>query len=300
MPLAYIKPAWHAPLLVAFALLAAWLGYALLYSTNATEQTASREQGAGWQQEGVANPFSKQGSQIQAKMIEEPASAVLLPDLSNTSLAGTQVDGDWGVDAQGQLRASRGLRQRFDYYLSLTGEMSLDAIRSVFQKAAQKDLKEPALGQVMGMWERYVKLQQHAWKYHVNLREPATWSVALVERQITRRNILGADWAQAFYADEEQQLQDMLTRMQSGQTGPAGIPEPTPALLHPQAKEREAELQAQWQQWEQRLAATRVKLQQLRNAPELSAPQRQQAIDQYLSQQFQEPDLSRAKALLGL
>jgi lipase chaperone LimK len=300
VPPGFRKSARKAPVLGALILLAVWAGYWLLDSPDKAKVAASLGPSAGWQQDGVANPFSNQAALSLAMRVEEPLPSQLAQDLNRTSLAGTQADGDWGVDTQGQLRASRGLRQRFDYFLSLIGEMSLDAIRAAFQKAAQKDLKEPALGQVMDVWERYIKLQQHTWKHNVNLRDPATWSAALVERQIMRRQTLGADWAHAFYSDEEQQMQSMLTRLQNGQTDPAANTEPSPALLHPQAKEREAELQAQWRLWEHRLDAARSHILQLHTAPELSALQRQQAIQQYLSGQFQEPDLSRARALIGL
>jgi lipase chaperone LimK len=142
----------------------------------------------------------------------------------------------------------------------------------------------------------------------VDLRQPSTWSAALVERQIMRRQLLGADVAHAFYADEESALQSMLTRVNSGavagqaaafEAGLAQSPHQAMAL-HPQAQEREAQLQAQWQAWEARLDAARSQVQAYNQAPELSASQRRQAIETYLGQHFQGAELSRARSLLGL
>ena len=253
----------------------------------------------GWQQPGAANPFASGATLPPSSPQALSPVALQPPDLATTSLAGTQPDGDWGVNGQGQLVASRALRQRFDYYLSLIGEMPLASIEAAFRAAAEKDLKQPALGEVLALWQRYVQLQQHDWKHAVDLQKPASLSAALSERQIVRRQMLGADVAYAFYADEEAQLQQTLAQVNAGQKAQGSQTEPIhTAILHPQAYEREAALQSQWQQWEQRLNAARSQIKALSSAPELSAMQRQQAIEQYLTTQFQGTELIRARALL--
>lgn len=301
-----MKYARSAIILVAIIVAAAFwvLGWP---GSEPVQQMPSSPSASGWQQAGAANPFaagSASGS-VTPQRPDAPASASIasVADIASTSLAGTQADGDWGVSAQGQLRASRALRQRFDYYLSLTGEMPLASIEALLQKAAQGSLKEPALGQVLGLWRKYVQLQQHSWQHAVDVRQSTTWSAALTERQIVRRQILGADWAHAFYAAEDSQLQEMILQVNSpsrsaSQTS-SQTSELTTVALHPQASEREAALQAQWQQWEQRLEEARGQLRMLRAAPELSEPQRQQALERYLSQHFQGTELIRARALLG-
>jgi lipase chaperone LimK len=288
-----------APLFIAILGIAALLVY-VLWPEDAAQSPPPQTKASGWQQTGVANPFGN-GAQTGAPSLEpSKESPAALLSLANTSLAGTQPDGDWGVDAQGQLKASRALRQRFDYYLSLIGEMPLADIQALVLQAAKQSLKEPALGQVMALWDRYVQLQKHAWKHAIDLRQSATWSAALTERQIVRRQMLGADVAQAFYADEERELQEMLARLNSGQGSAVVSTEPTQSVLHPQASQREAEVNAQWQQWDRRIAAARQQIQAITQAPELSAPQRQQAIEQYISGQFQGTELIRARSLLGV
>ncbi len=293
-----MKSARNATLLIV-CIAAAWL---LFVSLPNAEQPAPAQSPAatGWSQAGAANPFA------QGAAISERPSAVIAassqqpPDLASTSLAGTQPDGDWGVNAQGRLLASRALRQRFDYYLSLIGEMPLASIEAVFLQAAEKDLKEPALSQVLALWSRYVQLQQHSWKHAVNLQKPESWSAALSERQIVRRQMLGADVAYAFYGQEETELQQMLTQVEIGQKAQTAPAVATAPSTHPQALEREAAVQVQWQQWEQRLQAARSKIQSYKQAPELSEPQRQQSIEQYLTNQFQGSELIRARSLLGV
>ena len=298
-PLPGIDIARSAPFFIVIAGMAALLAY-LLWPADAAQSALPQAEPAGWQQAGVANPFGK-GAHVAAQPNQPLAASPVAPlSLATTSLAGTQPDGDWGVDAQGQLKASCALRQRFDYYLSLIGEMPLTDIHALMLQAAKQSLKEPALGQVMALWDRYVQLQRHAWKHAVDLRQSASWSAALSERQIVRRQMLGADVAHAFYADEERELQDMLARLNSGQSSVAPNPAVVSGERHPQASQREAEVQAQWQQWDQRIAVARQQIQTIAQAPELSAPQRQQAIEQYLSRQFQDTELIRARSLLGL
>jgi lipase chaperone LimK len=298
-PLPGIDIARSAPLFIAVAGIGVLLAY-LLWPADAAQSPRLQAEATGWQQAGVANPFGE-GVRVAVQPGQAlAAGSAAPPSLANTSLAGTQPDGDWAVDAQGQFKANRALRQRFDYYLSLIGEMPLADIHALVLQAAKQNLKEPALGQVMALWGRYVQLQQHAWKHAVDLRQSVSWSAALSERQIVRRQMLGADVAQAFYADEERELQEMVARLNSGQRSAISSPEPAQSALHPQASQREAEVQAQWQQWDQRIAAARQKIQAITQAPELSALQRQQSIEQYISSQFQGAELVRARSLLGV
>ena len=68
---------------------------------------------------------------------------------------------------------------------------------------ASAELREPALGAVMALWDRYVALQRTTWKHAVDLRRRDTWADALAERSQGRRVAMGAEWAQAFYGEEE-------------------------------------------------------------------------------------------------
>lgn len=297
-PLALINIAQSAPLFIAIASAIGLLAY-LWWPADSVQRMQVQHE-AGWQQAGVVNPFGN-AAPAQVQPSREPVVGVESPlSLSDTSLAGTQPDGDWGVNDRGQMVASRALRQRFDYYLSLIGELPLSQIHALVLHAAKQSLKEPALGQVMHVWERYVALQQHSWKHAVDLGQPASWGAALSERQIVRRHILGADVAYAFFSEEEGQLQQMLMQAQMGQPTREATSPTLSAALHPQAGEREAAVQLQWKQWEQRLSLAREKIGQLRQAPELSAVQRNQAIESYLSSQFQGEESIRARALLGM
>ena len=214
------------------------------------------------------------------------------------SLRDTEADGGWRADARGNLVVERAVRRRFDYWLSAVGEWQPDAIGARVLEAARRDLPPPALQQLQVVWARYLDLQRHAWQRAARPADPATWRAALEERQSVRRQLLGRDWAEAFYADEEQALWAEILAVESGKAKPVAEPPPVPE--HPQAAQRVAEVQAQWAQWERRLDEARGEMARLRAARELSDPQREQAVDAWLAQRFNAGEQLRVRALLGL
>jgi lipase chaperone LimK len=114
-----------------------------------------------------------------------------------------------------------------------------------------------------------------------------------------RRELLGVAWADAFYREEEDALRQQIAKS-NGQTVAASTQEAhLPAVL-PDAALRQAEVDAEWQQWQRRLEAARAQVAQLQQAPELSATQRTDAVAAYISSQFSGTELLRAKALLKL
>jgi lipase chaperone LimK len=211
------------------------------------------------------------------------------------SLVGTQPDGDWALDGQGRLQPQLGLRRRFDYLLSQIGERSLPELRAQLLQLAQAELDADTTAAVLALWDRYLQLQQQPWKLAVDLQRPESWRAALAERQQQRRVLLGPAWAEAFYGDEERALLAQILALEQGRPhAPEALPPPLP-----QAAEREAALQAQWADWERRLAEARVALARLQQAPEYSAPQRAAAREQLLQRLFSPAERVRAEALLA-
>lgn len=175
--------------------------------------------------------------------------------------------------------------------------MDLNAITAQIRKQVLAAHGAAAAQQVMALWDSYLRLQRHTWATHVNLQQRETWAPALAERSAMRRQLLGSPWAEAFYADEENALRQMIAQANSGLPVTSAVQITAPVPL-PDAAQRTAEHEAQWQQWEQRLEAARVRVAQVQSAPELSQPQRDAAISNYLNQQFSGGELLRARALL--
>lgn len=221
-------------------------------------------------------------------------------NLQSSSLADTQADGSWSIGPNGQAQPSLSLRRRFDYFLLLQGERSLSALTAEIQRQVLAEHGALAAQQVVALWHNYVKLQQKHWNTQVDMLRPNTWASALAERSQVRRELLGIAWADAFYREEEDALRQQIAKS-NGQTVTASSVQeahlPTPL---PDAAVRQAEVDAEWQQWRQRLEAASAQVAKLQQAPELSANQRTEAITAYISSQFSGTELLRAKALLKL
>ncbi|MFM9880224.1 MAG: lipase secretion chaperone [Burkholderiaceae bacterium] len=291
-----------------------------------------------------ANPFasgvpSARANQQAASSLRELEAVRRVADaLQRGSLQGTVLDGSWGTWSAGQLQPSLALRQRFDYLLTLHGEVTPAELRYWLAQQARMDVGSEHASQVLALWDQYLALQQSTGLGSANLNDPAAAQRAAAERAQLRRSLLGPQWAEAFYAEEEQALKALLERRaagsQAGSEGveasarsaaqnkpPAGFIPSQGALLVPpsegltpaQASDLQAQRVAQFGpeaaqrlreedalrlQWEQRLAQARQQVQTLARAPELSALQRQAAQEAALAAQFSGSDLLRARALL--
>jgi lipase chaperone LimK len=219
--------------------------------------------------------------------------------LQTSSLADTQLDGSWSIGANGQAQPNIALRRRFDYLLLLQGERSLAALTAEIQRQVSAAHGALAAQQIMALWHSYLQLQQKQWITQVDMLRPTTWASALTERSQARRELLGIAWADAFYREEEDALRQQIAKS-NGQTVAASTQEANLPAVLPDAALRQAEVDAEWQQWQRRLEAARAQVAQLQQAPELSATQRTEAVAAYINSQFSGTELVRAKALLKL
>ena len=225
-------------------------------------------------------------------------------NLQESSLADTQADGTWSIGPNGQAQPNLALRRRFDYFLLLQGERDIAALTADIQRQVSAAHGQIAAQQVMALWRSYLQLQQHRWTTQVDMQRPSTWSSALTERSMKRRELLGIAWAEAFYRDEEADLRQLIAKSNgqaNGQdlTTASAAERNLPSAL-PDAPQRQAEVDAEWQQWSQRLDAARSQIAKLQQAPELSEPQRADAVAAYVTSQFSGSELLRVKALLKL
>jgi lipase chaperone LimK len=300
-PLAQLNIAQAATFFVAFALLVGLTYFAFAPASTPSQAAHNVADQGGLQLPRAPSLLAAGGHGGDTVALPSPANAAEFQQahLLASSLFNTQADGDWSIGANGQAQPSRALRRRFDYLLLQQGEVALDSVANQMRQQVQKAHGAVAAQQIMALWDNYLLLQQHAWTTHVNMQHPDTWANTLAERRTVRRQILGLAWADAFYGDEENELRQMIAQTNSGMPVSSTVQAHAPTAL-PDAAQRTAEHEAQWQQWDQRLATARSRVQQLRSAPELSDPQRQEAISTYLHQQFTGAELLRVKALLKI
>ena len=243
------------------------------------------------------------------------------------SLRGVQPDGGFRLDAQGRLMPDRAVRRRFDQLLTTLGEASIEELGALLQQQARTELgSEDGAAQVMAVWERYLQLQRQLAPAGGTSSPPTADSLtlALQERARQRRLVLGNDWAEAFYGDEEAALQARLSSEAEAAASPAPgrdsqattlpsvarAPQPgedlaalqrqREATLGPEAAARLQALDQAQAAWAQKVTEARSQVTRLQGAAELSAVQRQQAIDQLIESRFAPQDRLRARAVLGL
>lgn len=230
------------------------------------------------------------------------------------SLRGAELDGGWGAWDGRQLAPSRELRRRFDQLLTTVGETDSEELRTLVAWLAERDLGDAGAQAVLAVWDRYMALQRHSFQETLDLNRPGRWGQVLQEHQLARRNVLGLAWADAFYREEETAFRQ---RLEQGQVSaapaetrwtaapPEGVSmevwhhQRVAALGQEAADRLRAEERAQ-AEWEQRLADARLAIERLSRAPELSPVQRQQAVQNWVSQHFQGSERLRASALLAL
>lgn len=235
---------------------------------------------------------------------------------TQSSLRGSSLDGDWGEMGPNGLLPSLALRQRFDQLMSTLGEVNPTELRAMVQSLAERDLGVDAQ-QVMAVWDRYVALIHAPLSTRPDLSEPQQWLQVLREQQAQRRHTLGAEWATAFFADDEAQLQSTVQQLaesrSSAQAAPVAHWQAPPAdvspeqwrtqreqALGPEAAERLAVVDAEESAWAQRLDAARQAQAALLSRAELSALQRQQELQRWLQSHFSEREQMRVRALLGV
>ncbi|MBB4843375.1 lipase chaperone LimK [Paucibacter oligotrophus] len=230
-----------------------------------------------------------------------PASSAFADWLHQHSvLRGTELDGGWGLGANGDLQPSLALRRRFDYLLQLQGQRSLDEIGAYLRELAGQQLSVANAEAVMAVWRPYLQLQQSRWRHSVNPQDPSTLAPALAEQQEARRRLLGPAWAHAFYGEDEGQVAALIQASAEAGGQPARSAELIDrSRLDAAALGRLQEEEAAQARWQARLKAAAAQLQALRQDSQLSELQRRQAIQALIEQSFEGSERLRARALLG-
>lgn len=216
-----------------------------------------------------------------------------------SSLRGTELDGSWDVDGQGRLHPTIALRRRFDQLLTLAGEASIDEITAFIEHDVRELVGPAGAAAVLDAWQRYVALQRYAFHTPVRIGDRSSFAAALAERQPVRRRILGEQMAEAFFADEDAQLQTLINSDSTPVDG-ALTTRIDPATLSADARARLQAEDAAWADWQRRLEAARRDIAALQAAPQLSPLQRDEAIARLIAQRFDVHEAVRVRALLHL
>jgi lipase chaperone LimK len=232
------------------------------------------------------------------------------------SFAGTEPSGEWCVGMDQKLKPCEGLRGRFEYYILGIGEVTIEEIRLLIEDEARRAHGEKLAGEIMTIFDRYWKIRTYEWKNKFIQSDRSTWMPVFEEQKSVRRQILGQEWAEAFFADDESHFKAYYAQLESGTPAPPHPGEPVPqmepgkdpaavraervARYGEEAAARLDAVDAQWADWERRLAAARTEWSRIQGMANLSESQKQDEMDRYVQANFQGKDQLRVRALLKL
>jgi lipase chaperone LimK len=131
-----------------------------------------------------------------------------LPGLPG-SLTGTEVDGALVVDAEGRFAPSKDTLRLFDYFLSVHGEEGEELILARLDEQIVQRLPPGAVPDARAFLARYTDYRHRGRDLELVLdaqAEPGAadaLAAALAELRALRREVFGAELAQALFGDEE-------------------------------------------------------------------------------------------------
>ena len=134
--------------------------------------------------------------------VASPSSAKQLP----ASFSGTQVDGVFQVDEQGNLQITRDIVQIFDYFLSAIGEETLAQSIERLQAHIRNQLPATAEAQALALLEQYLDYKRQLVLLERDLPQLPSLD-ALKQREMAvqalRARLFSSEAHQAFFAEEE-------------------------------------------------------------------------------------------------
>lgn len=290
-----------------------WLGPRLLNADGSGVTLAGRQ---GWSLLGAANEVDPMQRSADNDAPVRSLSSIRAAVMGDALLSQTQVAGDWAVDANGVLRPDLALRKRFEHYMLALGPVTPAEIRLLIEDEARKAHGEMTAAEIMDVYDKYMAVRSQQPRHRLVLNERDTWEPAFQEQKAIRRQLMGVPWAEAFFKAEEDEFV-RFSAQADGKSGPdkADLNMPVPqmgpgkdaqavhaertALYGEAAAQRLAQADAEWADWERRLAAAKAQWQHLQSSAELSDVQRQQGLDQYIDSHFPPDERMRVRGLIN-
>lgn len=231
------------------------------------------------------------------------------------SFAGTEPAGDWCV-VSARLTPCGELRKRFEYYILGLGEVTIEDIKALVADEARRAHGDQMAADIMAIWDKYWQLRTYAWRNKFEQSDRSSWMPVFEEQRSVRRQILGPEWAKAFFEADEANFKQYYAQLESGLPPPPDPGEPVPqmapgkdpAAVHAErvarygqaAADRLAKADEEWADWERRLAGARAEWERLKASPNLSDAQRKQDMQAYINANFKPDEHLRVQALLHL
>lgn len=135
------------------------------------------------------------------------------------SLAGTEVDGELEVDAQGRLRITHGLRRVFDYFLTTVGEEPLATVLARLRAYLRHRLPPSAAAEAERILDGYLAYKQALEALQARVqRSDGSLDIGAVRQQMQevqalRSQFMSAEVVTAFFGDDDAYDRYTLSRL---------------------------------------------------------------------------------------
>lgn len=223
----------------------------------------------------------------------------------------------WSVQ-DGRLRPGESLRLVFDDYLGRQGLTPAKARERLAADAAAAH-GEAIAAEVLRLFDGYVALRDRKWAHPFLLSNRATWEPAWQEQKEARAQVLGAEWATAFFRMEDRAMQMLI---QPGDAPPLS-PDEDIALMFPEASasavaglqelrrqrlarfgedvtRRLEQFEAEARDEQARLAEAHTEWARLRSLGYWTEAQRVEAMQAWIDSRFRDDERMKVRILLGL
>lgn len=223
----------------------------------------------------------------------------------------------WSVE-HGRLRPGEELRASFDDYLYRRNLKPAD-VRAAIGRDVAAAHGPQITAQVLQLFDGYLRLRDHKWAHPFLLHDRSSWEPAQREQQQLRAQVLGADWAAAFYKLEDRAIEMLLMPADA----PPLVREEDIALMFPQASasavaglqelrrqrlarfgedvtRRLEQLDAEARDHQARVAEAHTEWARLRSLSYWSEAQQVDAMQAWIDSRFGAEERMKVRILLGL
>ncbi|MDM1770134.1 lipase secretion chaperone [Acinetobacter indicus] len=120
---------------------------------------------------GHAQAATARTSATSPLAVSSPNSSATLPFLS-PSQQDTEINCQLQLDSGNRLMVNEQTRNCFEYFITQYGEKTLEQIRQDFQRYIAQTHQEPALGQILDLWQRYLDYRERLGEFQPPQLDP--------------------------------------------------------------------------------------------------------------------------------
>ena len=162
---------------------------------------------------GTKIPFTESKTEQSTFLTNGPANASFL----SASQQDTEINCQMQLDASNRLMVNEQTRNCFEYFITQFGEKNLQQIQQDFKAYIRQNYKEPALSQILDLWDRYIQYRQGLGQLSaptgMNQEDPAYYRSIYTSTQNLRKQFFSQYEIEGLFGTEDTYHEYTLDRM---------------------------------------------------------------------------------------